>query len=782
MEFRILLSLAMLAVAGVVLTGCGGGVSPSSAAALKVVSSSRADLVSGGDALVEVIVPSEHVAELTLGGVLRVPSKLNGTDLPADTFLRREGGRILGLVQGLREGKNQLEVIVAGRTSRLEVTNFPAAGPVFSGARFSPWICARVSATPVTVSAPDDPSLTGTATTRVSGLNSDPTDEACSTKVEYVYYYQPRSKLGSGCTLTVTGANPCFVQYNPASRPDDADIADFTNDRGLTVKSLLRLEKGTINRSLYNVLAYFDPAQPWQPWAPQQGWNGKLLWKMGASTSAGRHQSAPSATAIFDVNALTAGHMTANTTLTEHSANNNELLGAETLMMIKEHIVETYGPIRFTMADGGSGGSMMQTVAASVMPGLLDGLLPSSSFPDAVSTWMETQDCSLLRGLYFLTPAGSALTSEQRAAITGHPVGTDGGAYCNAWARSWMGSFDGSKAANCLGGFPASIVYDPVTRRNGVRCSLNDVQRSQWGTFVDTDGNTKTKWPYDNVGVQYGLNALKSKAISPEQFVQLNEGIGSLSADAVWSGGSPAAPVQVASRGQAQVDVLPTIYKSGILADGRQLAKVAMIDLRGDLGPDIHMPWRSLSERDRLVRANGHSNNQVIRGFMGNTGAAAIRQAFQMMDRWLTAIERDRSGDPIETKVVRNRPSDVTDACFASNGNADADVDVSKNVGFGSVACPVTFSMTSPRVVAGGPLAENVFKCQLKPLNANDPDYGGVLFSSAQQSRLFKVFGSGVCDWSKPGVGQTQAQPTITFKAGPGGEALPPAPVWESPL
>lgn len=146
------------------------------------------------------------------------------------------------------------------------------------------------------------------------------------------------------------------------------------------------------------------------------------------------------------------------------------------------------------------------------------------------------------------------------------------------------------------------------------------------------------------------------------------------------------------------------------------------------------------------------------------------------------AIEADRSDNGIETKVVRNKPTEVTDACFASSGDADADVDASRNVGLGSASCPVKFGKGSPRVVAGGPLAEDVFKCRLKPFNANDPDYGGVVFTSEQQARLLNVFASGVCDWSKPGVGQTDAQPTISFEAGPGGKALPPPPVWESPI
>ena len=42
--------------------------------------------------------------------------------------------------------------------------------------------------------------------------------------------------------------------------------------------------------------------------------------------------------------------------------------------------------------------------------------------------------------------------------------------------------------------------------------------------------------------------------------------------------------------------------------------------------------------------------------------------------------------------------------------------------------------------------------CQLKPLEK--VDYG-VEFTDAEWARLQTTFADGVCDWSKPGVGQT---------------------------
>ena len=56
-------------------------------------------------------------------------------------------------------------------------------------------------------------------------------------------------------------------------------------------------------------------------------------------------------------------------------------------------------------------------------------------------------------------------------------------------------------------------------------------------------------------------------------------------------------------------------------------------------------------------------------------------------------------------------------------------------------ADPVLRYFSSPRQVAGGPLAEDVLKCQLKPLQRSDYSTS---FSDAQWERLSKVFAAGV--------------------------------------
>jgi hypothetical protein len=68
-----------------------------------------------------------------------------------------------------------------------------------------------------------------------------------------------------------------------------------------------------------------------------------------------------------------------------------------------------------------------------------------------------------------------------------------------------------------------------------------------------------------------------------------------------------------------------------------------------------------------------------------------------------------------------------------------------------------------------------VLKCQLKPLL--QADYPAGTFTAGQFTRLQAVFADGVCDWSKPGVGQQDAASPMTFRNGPGGQPLGDAPV-----
>ena len=69
------------------------------------------------------------------------------------------------------------------------------------------------------------------------------------------------------------------------------------------------------------------------------------------------------------------------------------------------------------------------------------------------------------------------------------------------------------------------------------------------------------------------------------------------------------------------------------------------------------------------------------------------------------------------------------------------------------------------RIVAGAPLANDVLKCALKPVDPNDYS---MRLSAEQLGTLQRVFPEGVCNWSRPGVGQVPLAGTWAVYAGHG--------------
>src|SRR4029450_1456972 len=115
-----------------------------------------------------------------------------------------------------------------------------------------------------------------------------------------------------------------------------------------------------------------------------------------------------------------------------------------------------------------------------------------------------------------------------------------------------------------------------------------------------------------------------------------------------------------AARVASLPSTLSRLFYSGMAGDARLRKDVAIIDLRGNQNPagDIHANWRSWAMRERLDRANGQHDNQVIWAFTpGLTpGAALARQSFLTVDAWLSAVEADPSTRSRAEKIVANRP------------------------------------------------------------------------------------------------------------------------------
>jgi hypothetical protein len=66
--------------------------------------------------------------------------------------------------------------------------------------------------------------------------------------------------------------------------------------------------------------------------------------------------------------------------------------------------------------------------------------------------------------------------------------------------------------------------------------------------------------------------------------------------------------------------------------------------------------------------------------------------------------------------------------------------------------------------VAGGPLAADILKCQLKRVDRRD--YPASM-TDEEFKRFKAVFPEGVCDWTRKGVGQTNMVPWASFGPAP---------------
>jgi hypothetical protein len=555
--------------------------------------------------------------------------------------------------------------------------------------------------------------------TAESGLG-EPLDANCSARQKLEYFYR--------------AANNSFKPLPDPLGARPSDLVTTTTSNGKSVPYIVRVDSGTINRSIYRIAVLDDP-QPTeanQQWQPGAGWNRKLAVSVGGGAGTQYNQGTNQANTALSHLYLSRGFAFMISTELVNQQHGNAVLQGETLMMLKEYFCERYGVPKWTVGNGGSGGAIQQLVITQVYPGLLDGLQPTASFPDSS---LHTADCGLLQN--FWRKADPAIWTEaKKQAVEGYTRGT-----CAAWERSFVPVLTATNKRGCALN-DESKVYDPVKNPKGARCTMQEMRANIYGRDPQTGFARK---PQDNIGWQYGLAALNSGAISVDEFLELNEKIGGNDIDGNF----------IAQRALGDVIALKAIYASGLMnSGGGGLANVPILHARSytDAIGDIHDRHRDLTIRARLQKANGRADNQVIwvgppreRNQTGGVDLAA--RSLDTMNKWLDAIAADAS--PLSTgKVVRHKPAEAVDACWDAAGNKIAETASFDGQGKCNALYPVH---SEPRMVAGAPLTNDIIKCALKPINYADYK---VKFSEAQKARMAAVFSAGVCAFSKPGVGQ----------------------------
>ena len=659
--------------------------------------SARNDLISGDSALVRIGVSS-------LIPVTQVGVYLNSVKITAAFKETPVGSHVLqGLVMSLHRGDNTLLVRDEGNQSnatQLVLTDHSITGPILSGPHITPYECR----------------------TTQNGLGG-PLDADCSATAKITYYYRSTSNTFKALT-------------RPAG-PYPTDLAYTTTTDGRTVPYVVRVEAGTINRGVYRIAILDNPAQSSTgSWKPGPGWNGKLIVTFGCCGSAQYNQGVISSDAILSDTELSRGFAFAHSTELFNQQHANPHLQGETLMMLKDYFIKNYGVPKWTAGTGGSGGAIQQYLVTQLYPGLLDGIQPGISFPETLmpAIW----ECRLLDRVYDMDPA--TWTPAKQAAVNGfdNPANPPSLGTCRAWDQGFANIIVADYASGCGLTSPANKPYNAMTNPAGPRCDFFDTNAN----LLARDPATGFAYrPTDNVGVQYGLNALNQGWISAADFLELNAAVGGFDVD-----GHPRS-----QRMATDTDTLARVYRGGFINSfmGGSLVTVPIITQRtnADVRGDIHDQLEDQIVRARLIKANGRADNQVIWRSGSTSGIDMAALSLDLLNRWLDKIVADPA--PLSPdKVVNDKPGDAVDTCWDLGGNKIVEPATTDP----NTQCNRVYPYFSqPQLQAGQALTRDILKCTLKPINF--ADYS-VAFTGAQQAQLRTIFSNGVCDYSQPGGGQ----------------------------
>ena len=381
------------------------------------VLSNQANLVSGGDALVQVVLPA-RVDPST------VSVSVDGRDVTSASPSARTDATSASSPVSPTAPNDVMATMRKGPTVHLTVTSHPIGGPVFAGPQVQPWLCKTVSR----LSGAE-----GRAVRRAGRASRSPT-------------WTRRRTRSSRMTRQARRAG--------ADRHDDDRPG-----RDRAVHRPLRARRDGPRALRRRVLA--NPAA-----AGRRGRRSRLE-PQAALPVRRRHRAVAHERRPAERRRSTsrsrAGSWSRTTNLNIRGDDGNDVVSAEAVMMLKEHIAETYGcdPLHDrrrllrrldpAVRDRGRlSGAPRRHPAELQLPGQLDDGERGERLPPPAP-------------LLHHRPAGSR--AAQQAAVED----TKDTSACLFWDLSFAPVGIPSRVVNCnLQGTPlASLVYDPVSTRAG---------------------------------------------------------------------------------------------------------------------------------------------------------------------------------------------------------------------------------------------------------------------------------------------------------------------------
>jgi hypothetical protein len=529
-----------------------------------------------------------------------------------------------------------------------------------------------------------------------------------------------------------------------------------------------------------------DPAPDSSPRA--EDWNGRLLYHFQGGVAIGHTQGSPSTSRMLYDNALKLGYGVIYSTGTKTGTHYDLELGGETALMTKERFIEQYGVPFYTVSVGGSGGGIQQYIyGQNYGTRLIDAAIAQYSYPDMVTQTIHIGDCEPLE-FYMdaVNPAGWS-TWSNRTWLIGLNAEDDipnpytGGIGTDECVESWRGL--SPLVLNPNYGYESGIeTITPIS-------DVLSIQWTHWEDAVniygrDTNGFGRSTW--DNVGVQYGLQAMVDGNITPAEFLTLNAFIGGwvdqsemmqetcpyfpspgcftgTSVPDQWDPWSVRNMVlsdgfTPAPRTEGSIEAMNAAYEKGHVFVGD--IDIPVIDWRNYLEQelDMHNTHQSFASRQRMRNFDGDDSNQVIwftdaRGVSGRFDQTP--EALAVMDEWMKNIRQHPN-----RSVAKNKPALAVDRCFDSYGDEIAG---GEDVWNGILddqpdgACTQAFPLYSTsRIVAGGPIEGGIFKCALQSIDAALAKgvYGPWQPTPEEYAMLQAIFPQGVCDYTQPDAGK----------------------------
>ncbi|MBE0370765.1 hypothetical protein PAUR_b0863 [Pseudoalteromonas aurantia 208] len=574
------------------------------------------------------------------------------------------------------------------------------------------------------------------------------------------------------------------TQLAPRKLKDNEGVSDFSGP-------LFRVEQGTINRFIYTIIVPITPLD-----IPHRNtsslWNKRLIYQFNGGSGIGYRQGRQTAWKVMKRQAqqLLDGYAIISSSGNKTSYTYNMLLAEDTARRVKKQFVSLYGEPLYTVGIGGSGGGLAQYLIAQNSTGILDGLLPLYSYPDMITQTTYALDCDLLNN-YFTFRADDKKTwrnwdrrrlIEGMNAINDFPQRAGFLQPLNQLMAGFVPTFPEGNS-ECINGYFGLSAFINNPKQGFLRAFFADsvVENTNWSYWQDMQhilgkdqqGFGRSTW--DNMGVQYGLNALNNGEISFDDFIDINHNIGSWKPQndmaqeqivtpfgtnlplwlSLWGNENitEPAPEAPAARHQGNIEAMHAAYRSGQVFIGN--ITLPIIDARHYLENELDMHHMSASfySRLRINKALGHTQNHII--WVAHKDHDPTQAAFAMMDKWLLAItEYTPEG------ILNAKPNELQDTCFDSDGKVHASGSTVFNGKWNNQkegACQSRFPMFSTsRIESGAPWAGDIFKCYLMSINSaiDKGIYAAHNMTVDMRARLQATFPHGVCNYDVPDMGR----------------------------